>query len=171
VSSRIGDIYEQIKEPALRVLYRHWDETRGGRAAPAVVEIDPAGLPVLHGSLAVIDTAERLDGFRFRYFGGTLRVRFRQERRDMTFSQIKRIGVGPPTASVSRPTYRWLRWPAIRQWFRSRACCCRSWVRIPHPSGSSPGSPFVIRAIVRPAHSPGNRAGVRPAGGLMSAAP
>jgi hypothetical protein len=77
VSSRIGDIYEQIKEPALRVLYRHWDETRGGRAAPAVVEIDPAGLPVLHGSLAVIDTAERLDGFR----------------RDMTFSQIKRIGV------------------------------------------------------------------------------
>jgi hypothetical protein len=61
VSSRIGDIYEQIKEPALRVLYRHWDETRGGRAAPAVVEIDPAGLPVLHGSLAVIDTAERLE--------------------------------------------------------------------------------------------------------------
>lgn len=93
MSSGIGDIYEQIKEPALRVLYRCWDETRGGRAAPAVVEIDPAGLPVLHGSLAVVDTADRLDGFRFRYFGGTLRLRFRQERRDMTFSQIKRIGV------------------------------------------------------------------------------
>jgi hypothetical protein len=92
VSNGIGDIYRQIKEPALRVLYRCWDETRGGRAAPAVVDIDPADLPVLQGSLAVVDTAERLDGFRFHYFGDALRLRFRQERRDMTFSQIKRIG-------------------------------------------------------------------------------
>jgi hypothetical protein len=50
VSSRIGDIYEQIKEPALRVLYRHWDETRGGRAAPAPPNASTASGSVILGA-------------------------------------------------------------------------------------------------------------------------
>jgi hypothetical protein len=67
LSNRVGDIYRQIEEPALRVLYRYWDETRGTRNVPDDGTLDPARLPVLHGSLAMIETAPRLERFRVRY--------------------------------------------------------------------------------------------------------
>jgi hypothetical protein len=105
LSNRVGDIYRQIEEPALRVLYRYWDETRGTRNVPDDGTLDPARLPVLHGSLAMIETAPRLERFRVRYFGETLRSRFSQERRDMTFAQISRIGDLPEPLEGYWTTY------------------------------------------------------------------
>lgn len=105
MSNRVGEIYKQIEEPALGVLYRYWDEARGSRMAPNDQVLEPARLPVLNGSLALVETAPRLERFRFRYFGETLRSRFGQERRDMTFAQISRIGDLPEPLEGYWTTY------------------------------------------------------------------
>ena len=105
MSSGIGDIYRQIQEPALRVLYRYWDETRGSGAAPDERALEPDRLPVLRGSLAIVETAPCLDRFCFRYLGETLKSRFGQERNDMTFSQISCIGDLPEPLEGYWTTY------------------------------------------------------------------
>ena len=143
MSNRVGDIYREIKEPTLRVLYRHWDEMRGGRVAPVEGALDPAGVPVLHGCLALVETANRIEDFRVRYFGETLRSRFAQERREMTFAQIARI------ADLQEP---------LEGYWTTYSRCAVTYLSLVPMTGSSPKMSF-SRLLL-----PFTNAGTKPAG-------
>ena len=86
-----SSLQARIKEPALRVLIRYWDEARGTAPFPAPRDIDAADLPILLPYLIIVDTAERLDDFRFRVAGGALRSGFGFDRTGMTFSEMSQI--------------------------------------------------------------------------------
>ena len=81
---------DKIKEPALRVLYRYWDEARAMAPLPRSRDINPASLPTLVSNIVLIETARKLDKFRFGLIGSSVRAYFEEERAGLTFAQLKR---------------------------------------------------------------------------------
>ena len=67
---------DKIKEPALRVLYRYWDEARAMAPLPRSRDINPASLPTLVSNIVLIETARKLDKFRFGLIGSSVRAYF-----------------------------------------------------------------------------------------------
>ena len=80
-----------IKEPALRVLYRYWDELRGTAEFPTAEAIDPTEMPTLLPNLALIDTADKLRDFRFRLFGTAVCAGFGEDRTGKSFDSLSHV--------------------------------------------------------------------------------
>ena len=77
-------------EARLRALKRYWDDKRGGRAMPARADLDPAEIPELLPNLLLVDTAETLDGFRYRLIGTEACAGFDRDRTGARFSDLPR---------------------------------------------------------------------------------
>jgi hypothetical protein len=79
------------EEPKLRALLAYWQDKRAGRPMPARADIDPVEIPALLPHLMLIETAERLDDFRYRLCGTEVCCGFRRDQTGCRFSDAPRI--------------------------------------------------------------------------------
>lgn len=77
-------------ELRLRALKRYWDGKRGGRAMPGRADLDPIDIPELLPNVVLVDTAEALDGFRYRLIGTEACIAFDCDRTGARFSDLPR---------------------------------------------------------------------------------
>ena len=102
----------KIKEPALRVLYRYWDEARGHAPFPRSKNINPADLPTLMPNLILVSATKKIEKFRFQLVGSAVRTGFDRDYSGLTFAQFRRLKDLPEslddywiTYAEARPTY------------------------------------------------------------------
>lgn len=79
------------RERKLKELLAYWEGKRAGRPMPARTDIDPVEIPALLPHVILVDTAERLEDFRYRLFGTEACRGFAHDRTGVRFAELPRI--------------------------------------------------------------------------------
>ncbi len=78
----------QVIEPELSELFGYWRERCVDRRCPARQDVDPLDIPHLLANLILLDTAESLEGFRYRVFGTEVCRGFGNDRTGATLGEL-----------------------------------------------------------------------------------
>ena len=84
----------EVEHPTLRLLFRYWDERRGGRSMPSRRDIDPLDIPKLLPHILLIDVSYDPLVFRFRLAGTEITGLFGEEITGKTTEEIQNQRLG-----------------------------------------------------------------------------
>lgn len=80
-----------VVEPDLQMLHRYWLDHCSGDIVPSRAALGrlPTTLPHLLSNLILVDTAERIEGFRYRLFGSAVCQGFGHDRTGVTLGALR----------------------------------------------------------------------------------
>jgi hypothetical protein len=79
---------DDLQNPRLVRLYRHWEAIRGARAMPSRAAFDPVDVPELLGNLILVEVLRQPLRFRYRLIGSRLTERVGRDMTGRFFDEV-----------------------------------------------------------------------------------